>query len=103
VDARALVRFLPDCLVLMRRLIGDPRLPRGRKALLVALAAYLSSPIDLIPDFIPVAGQLDDAVVAGLALRAVLRGGGAELIREHWPGPKSSLEVVLRLAGARPA
>jgi uncharacterized membrane protein YkvA (DUF1232 family) len=84
----------------MRRLVRDPRVPRRRKALLVALAVYLSSPIDLIPDFLPIAGQLDDALLAGLALRAVLRGGGEELVREHWPGPQSSLEVVLRLAGA---
>jgi uncharacterized membrane protein YkvA (DUF1232 family) len=101
VNARALVRFVPDCLVLMRRLIRDPRLPRARKALLIALAAYLAMPIDLVPDFIPAIGQLDDAVIAALALRTVLRGGGDGLIREHWPGPAESLAVVLRLAGAR--
>ena len=96
--ARALAGFIPDCLVLLRRLLADERVPRRRKALLVALVGYLAMPIDLIPDFIPVAGQLDDAIIAGLALRYALRSGGPELLREHWPGGESSLAVVLRLA-----
>jgi uncharacterized membrane protein YkvA (DUF1232 family) len=62
---------------------------------------YLVVPIDLVPDFIPVAGQLDDAVVVGLALRGVVRAAGPSLIAEHWPGPASSLGVILRLAGIR--
>ena len=95
-QARALVGFIPDCVVLLKRLLADPRVPRRRKAILVLLVGYLLLPVDLIPDFIPVAGQLDDAVVAGLALRAVLRGAGPELVREHWPGPEASLELVLR-------
>jgi uncharacterized membrane protein YkvA (DUF1232 family) len=56
-------------------------------------------PFDLVPDFIPVAGQLDDAILAGLVLRVLLRSAGAELIREHWPGPEPSLNRLLRLAG----
>ncbi len=60
---RALVRFVPDCLVLFRRLAADPRVPRRRKLLLAALAGYLVFPLDLIPDFLPVIGQLDDAFV----------------------------------------
>jgi uncharacterized membrane protein YkvA (DUF1232 family) len=60
-------------------------------------------PFDLVPDFIPVAGQLDDVIVAALALRVVARGAGAAVIRDHWPGPESSLRTVLRLAGAAPA
>jgi uncharacterized membrane protein YkvA (DUF1232 family) len=55
-------------------------------------------PFDLVPDFIPVVGQLDDVVVVALALRAVLRGGGEALVREHWPGSAASLAVVLRVA-----
>jgi uncharacterized membrane protein YkvA (DUF1232 family) len=94
--ARALAGFIPDCLVLLKRLLADPRVPRRRKALLVLLVAYLAMPVDLVPDFIPVAGQLDDALVAALALRAILRGSGPELVREHWPGPEESLQVVLR-------
>jgi uncharacterized membrane protein YkvA (DUF1232 family) len=60
-------------------------------------------PFDLIPDFIPIAGQLDDAIIVALALRAVLRAAGAEVIREHWPGPTASLDIVLRLSGSRSA
>ena len=96
--ARALAGFIPDCLVLLRRLLADGRVPRRRKAMLVALVGYLVMPVDLVPDFIPVAGQLDDAIVAALALRYALRSGGPELLREHWPGPESSLDVVLRVA-----
>jgi uncharacterized membrane protein YkvA (DUF1232 family) len=96
--ALALARFIPDCVVLLRRLLGDERVPRRRKAVLVALVAYLSLPIDLVPDFIPIAGQLDDVIVAAAALRYVLRGGGPDLLREHWPGPEESLNAVLRLA-----
>jgi uncharacterized membrane protein YkvA (DUF1232 family) len=99
-DARALAGFIPDCLVLVKRLLGDPRVPRRRKLLLVLLIAYLAMPIDLVPDFIPVAGQLDDAIVAALVLRAVLRSGGEALLREHWTGPPRSLELVLSLTFA---
>ena len=98
-DARALAGFVPDCVVLFRRLLGDPRLSRRRRLLVGVLVLYLLSPVDLVPDFIPVAGQLDDAIVAGLVLRLVLRGGGAGLVEQHWPGPQRSLRVVLRLGG----
>jgi uncharacterized membrane protein YkvA (DUF1232 family) len=102
-QARTLARFVPDCVVLFKGLLSDTRLPRARKLLLLALLAYLAMPIDLIPDFIPVAGQLDDAILVALGLRTVLRGASGDLVREHWPGPDASLHVVLRLAGARPA
>jgi uncharacterized membrane protein YkvA (DUF1232 family) len=72
--------------------------PRRKKALLVALTGYVALPFDLGPDFIPVAGQLDDLVIVGLVLRSRLRGGGESLVREHWPGLNSSLALVLRLA-----
>ena len=100
-DARALATFIPDCVVLVTRLARDPRVPRRRKLLLLALVAYLASPIDLIPDFIPVAGQLDDAIIVALVLRHVLRSGGEPLLRELWPGPEQSLSLVLRLARPR--
>jgi uncharacterized membrane protein YkvA (DUF1232 family) len=96
-DARALASFIPDCVVLVKRLLGDPRVPRRRKLLLAALAVYLASPIDLVPDFVPVAGQLDDAIVVALVLRAIVRAGGDDLLREHWPGPERSLDVIRRL------
>jgi len=97
-DARALAGFIPDCIVLFRRLLADERVPRRHKLLLGALIGYLAMPIDLIPDFIPVAGQLDDAIVVAVVLRTVLRAGGPELLREHWPGPASSLNALTRLA-----
>jgi uncharacterized membrane protein YkvA (DUF1232 family) len=102
--ARAIAGFVPDCAVLFARLVRDRRLRARRKLLLVALAAYLAFPVDLVPDFLPVVGHLDDAIIVGIALRAVLRGGGVELVLEHWPGPPGSLAVLLRLTGAeRPA
>jgi uncharacterized membrane protein YkvA (DUF1232 family) len=102
-DARAAAGFISDCLVLFRRLIADPRVPRWRKALLVVLLAYLAMPIDLVPDFIPVAGQADDLLGVILVLRGVLRGGGEALVRDHWPGPESSVALLLRLAYGRAA
>jgi uncharacterized membrane protein YkvA (DUF1232 family) len=97
-DARALARFVPDCVVLFRRLLSDPRISRGRKLLLLGLVAYLSMPLDLIPDFIPFAGQLDDAIIVALVLRHLVRTGGEPLLRELWPGPERSLTLILRLA-----
>ena len=97
-DARAFARFVPDCVVLFQRLLTDPRVDWWRKALLVVAIAYLASPIDLIPDFIPVAGQVDDAIVVVLALRLLLHGSGERLLVEHWPGPRRSLQLILRLA-----
>jgi uncharacterized membrane protein YkvA (DUF1232 family) len=99
-DAGALAGFIPDCLVLAGRLVRDDRVPRRRKLLLLGLAGYLALPFDLVPDFIPVAGQLDDAIVAALVLRHLIRAGGEPLLRELWPGPEQSLAVLLRLAGA---
>jgi uncharacterized membrane protein YkvA (DUF1232 family) len=100
-DARALAGFIPDCLILVKRMLGDPRVPRRRKVLLGLLVAYLAMPIDLIPDFVPVAGQLDDAILVALVLRAVLRSGGEELLQEHWSGPSRSLDSLRRLAFGR--
>jgi len=102
-QARALARFIPDCAVLLRRLLSDPRVPRRSKLALGALAAYLVLPFDLVPDFIPVAGQLDDAILVALVLRAALGAAGPELVREHWPGSDAGLGVVLRLTARRAA
>jgi uncharacterized membrane protein YkvA (DUF1232 family) len=96
-DAVALARFVPDCVVLFRRLLADDRVPRSRKLLLVPLLLYLVTPLDLVPDFIPVVGALDDAIVVALAFRVVLRGAGPGLVRDHWPGPPRSLDLLLRL------
>jgi uncharacterized membrane protein YkvA (DUF1232 family) len=97
-DARPFATFIPDCIVLVTRLARDPRVPRRRKLLLIALVAYLSLPFDLVPDFIPVAGQLDDAIIVALVLRHFVKAGGEPMIRELWPGPGQSLALVLRLA-----
>src|SRR3954463_4974071 len=97
-DARALATFIPDCIVLVTRLTRDPRVPRRRKLLLFALVAYLALPFDLVPDFIPVAGQLDDAIIVALVLRHFVRAGGEPMMRELWPGPEQSLALILRLA-----
>lgn len=97
-DARALAGFIPDCIVLISRLMRDPRVPRRRKLLLAALVGYLALPFDLVPDFIPVAGQLDDVLVVALVLRLLLRSESADLLREHWPGPERSLALLLQLA-----
>ncbi|HXI95861.1 MAG TPA: DUF1232 domain-containing protein [Candidatus Acidoferrum sp.] len=99
-EARALATFIPDCIVLVSRLAHDPRVPRRRKLLLLALVGYLALPFDLIPDFIPVAGQLDHAIIVALVLRSFVRRNGEDMIRELWPGPEQSLALILRLARA---
>jgi uncharacterized membrane protein YkvA (DUF1232 family) len=98
-DARALAGFIPDCLVLVSRLARDRRISRPRRAVLWLVLGYLALPIDLVPDFLPGIGQLDDAVLLGLALRLLVHGGGGEMVREAWPGPEASLTLVLRAAG----
>ncbi len=98
-DARALAGFIPDCAVLVSRLARNPRISRPRRAALFLVLGYLALPIDLVPDFLPGIGQLDDAVLLGLALRLVVRGGGGEIVRNSWPGPQASLTLVLRAAG----
>ena len=97
-DAAALATFIPDCIVLVTRLARDPRVPRWRKLLLLALVGYLALPFDLVPDFIPVAGQLDDVIIVALVLRSFVRSGDRDLVRELWPGPEQSLALILRLA-----
>jgi len=98
-DARAWAGFVPDCAILFARLLRDGRVARRHKLLLVVLIGYLALPIDLIPDFIPVAGALDDAIIVAVVLRTLFRRTGPDLVREHWPGPQQSLELMLRLAG----
>jgi uncharacterized membrane protein YkvA (DUF1232 family) len=96
---RDLLRLVPDVLRLLRRLAADPALPRGVRWRLTAVVVYLVLPIDLVPDFIPVVGYADDAVVVALGLRWVIRAAGVEALDRHWTGTPQGLAVVKRLAG----
>ncbi len=95
--ARELAMLLPNLALLFKGLIGDPRVPRRSKALLLFGLAWFASPIDLIPEFIPFLGPLDDAVVAALILRWLARTAGREVVRDHWRGDQAIIERVLRL------
>lgn len=95
------LRLLPDLLGLLRRLAADRTLPRGVRVRLWLLLGYLVLPVDLVPDFIPVLGYADDAVVVVLVLRSVVRRAGPRAIEQHWRGTPDGLAAVLRLAGAR--
>ena len=99
---RELLRLLPDVLRLVHRLAGDGTLPRGVRVRLWLLLAYLALPIDLVPDFVPVLGHADDAVVVVLVLRSVVRHAGAAAIDRHWPGTPDGL-AALRRASRLPA
>lgn len=101
--ARELATLLPNLLFLFRGLLRDRRVPLGSKLLLAGAVVYIASPIDLVPEFIPVAGPLDDAIVAALVLRRVVRAAGREVVREHWRGDPRTLERIFRLAGLRSA
>jgi uncharacterized membrane protein YkvA (DUF1232 family) len=99
VRLRELLRLLPDVLRLVRRLAADGTLPRGVRVRLWLLLAYLALPIDLVPDFIPVLGYADDAVVVALVLRSVVRRSGADAVTRHWPGTPEGLAALNRLVG----
>jgi len=96
---RDVLRLVPDVIRLLRRLAADPTLPRGVRIRLFLLVGYLVSPIDLIPDFIPVVGYADDAVIVVWALRSVTRTAGPEAVDRHWTGTPEGLRALKRLAG----
>ncbi|MFI7048142.1 YkvA family protein [Streptosporangium sandarakinum] len=96
---REALRLLPDVLRLVRRLAADPELPRGVRIRLALLLAYLAFPLDLVPDFIPVLGYADDAIVVTATLRSVVRRAGLPAVRRHWPGTEDGFAVLCRLAG----
>jgi uncharacterized membrane protein YkvA (DUF1232 family) len=93
------IRLLPDLLRLLQRVAGDPNVPRGARVRLWLLAGYLAIPIDLVPDFVPVLGYADDAIIVSLVLRSVVRRAGAPVVRRHWPGTDDGLVALTRLAG----
>lgn len=97
--AIAAAKVLPDLVRLLKGLARDPRVPRGSKWLLGFAALWVVSPIDLIPEFIPVVGPLDDIVVVALVLRHVLKKAGREVASEHWTGDPVILERILKLSG----
>jgi uncharacterized membrane protein YkvA (DUF1232 family) len=99
-DAREVARFLPDCIVLFKRLVRDDRVPQRAKVVLGLLVLYLIMPLDLVPDFIPVAGQLDDAVLVAIAIAYVARSTGHDVIKELWPGSDRGLRIVLAFAAS---
>ena len=98
--AKEVALLVPNLLVLFRGLLRDPRVPRSSKLLVWFAVGWIASPIDLIPEFIPVLGPLDDAVVAALVLRRIVRTAGADVVRDHWRGDPSTLQTILRLARA---
>jgi uncharacterized membrane protein YkvA (DUF1232 family) len=97
-DARDVASFIPECIVLFKRLLVDGRVPRRGKVAVAVLVPYLALPFDLVPDFIPVAGQLDDAILVALVLAYVVRAAGRDVVAELWPGSERGLRVVLSLA-----
>ena len=95
------LRLLPDLLRLLRRLLADKTLGAGVRIRLGLLLAYLLSPIDLVPDFVPVLGYADDVIIVALVLRSVIARAGEDAVRRHWPGTPDGLQLILRLAGLR--
>ena len=96
---RDTLRLLPDLLRLVRRLAADDGLPRGVRIRLWLLLGYLALPFDVIPDFVPVVGYADDAVLVALVLRSVIRRAGPESLDRHWPGTPEGIDAVKRLTG----
>ncbi len=94
--ARELATLIPNLLVLFRGLLRDPRVSRSSKLWLGFAAVWIASPIDLIPEFIPIAGPLDDAIVAALVLRHVLRRTDHSVLLDHWRGDPAILESIVR-------
>jgi uncharacterized membrane protein YkvA (DUF1232 family) len=98
---RELARFIPACVTTIRRLRRDPRVPRRARVAVVLAGLWVASPVDLIPEFLPVIGPLDDVVVVALALRYAARQVPRQVLLDAWPGETGLLE---RLIGpARPA
>jgi uncharacterized membrane protein YkvA (DUF1232 family) len=99
---RDLASIVPDCLTTIRRLRRDPRVPRRAKVAVALAGLWLLSPIDLLPEFLPVIGPLDDVLVVALALRYAARQVPREALVEAWPGEPRLLERILA-TGPRPA
>ncbi len=96
--AKELALLVPNLVLLFKDLLRDPAIPRGPKVALAIGVVWLISPIDRLPEFLPVLGPLDDAVVAALVLRYLVRRAGPEVVRNHWRGDPRTLELILRAA-----
>jgi uncharacterized membrane protein YkvA (DUF1232 family) len=96
-DLKEALRLLPDLIRLIRRLAADPDTPRGVRIRLALLLGYLALPFDLIPDFVPVLGYADDAIIVALVLRSATRRAGSDALAKHWPGTPDGLSALKRL------
>jgi uncharacterized membrane protein YkvA (DUF1232 family) len=97
VTLRQMPRLLPDTIRLVRRLASDRSIPRSARLPVWALLAYLACPIDLVPDFLPIVGYADDAVLTALVLRRLVRHAGHSKVSEQWPGTPEGLTTLRRL------
>jgi uncharacterized membrane protein YkvA (DUF1232 family) len=98
VAAKELALLVPNLVLLFKDLLRDPAVPRGPKIALAIGVVWLISPIDLLPEFLPVLGPLDDAVVAALVLRYLVKRAGSDVVRTHWRGEPATLDTILRAA-----
>jgi uncharacterized membrane protein YkvA (DUF1232 family) len=96
---REAARLLPDLLRMLKRLAKDPTMPKGVRVRLVLLLGYLAMPFDLIPDFIPILGYADDAIITALVVRSIARRAGPVALSTHWSGTPEGLAAVRRLCG----
>ena len=96
-DAKGALRLLPDTLRLVRRLASDRSIPVATRLPVWLLLAYLVSPIDVVPDFVPVIGYADDAILTSLVLRRLVRRAGPDKLAEHWPGTTAGLDALRQL------
>ena len=94
-----ILRLVPDVIRLFRRLASDSTLPRGVRVRMALLTGYLVMPIDLVPDFIPVVGYADDALIVIWALRSITKTAGPDALARHWPGSPDGLRALRLIAG----
>lgn len=97
--AGSVLRLVPDVARLVRALLGSETTPRSVKIVLGGLLLYLLSPIDLVPEFLPVIGSLDDLILAAIVLRWASRRLGVEMLRAHWSGSPEAFELLRRSLG----
>jgi uncharacterized membrane protein YkvA (DUF1232 family) len=96
---RDMLRLVPDVVRLFRRLAADSTLPKGVRVRMALLTGYLLMPIDLVPDFLPVVGYADDALIVIWALRSITRTAGTDALDRHWPGSPDGLKALKTIAG----